>query len=184
MLTAKKKQKNKVVTKKITLEDLYKAGWGKHVVENSPGHKVETCPVCQKIIKLGHQLNAQMTAEERAERPKIERRNVTLEEYKTMKELIKDRWTPREIAECLNRYPETIRLYLRQKNLPVYTIKKAYIVTNEKTNKVHKVCSLKSVGSLIGLSPSRLSTLINLGDTEVHGYKIDIEKSRVKVGEK
>lgn len=181
IVTKNKKHNLEEGANKITLDDIYAAGWGKHVVDNYPGHSIDTCPICQRIIKLGRQLSAQMSAEERAHHPKIERHKVTQEEHETIKELIKEKWTPREIAECLNRCPETIRLYLHQKGLPVYTIRESYIVTNNETKKIYKLSSLKAIGELVGLSPSRLSTLINLGSTNVRGYKIDTEKSRVEV---
>lgn len=184
IVTKNKKHNLEEGANKITLDDIYAAGWGKHVVDNYPGHSIDTCPICQRIIKLGRQLSAQMSAEERAHHPKIERHKVTQEEHETIKELIKEKWTPREIAECLNRCPETIRLYLHQKGLPVYTIRESYIVTNNETKKIYKLSSLKAIGELVGLSPSRLSTLINLGSTNIKGYKIDTEKSRVEAGGK
>lgn len=184
IVTKNKKHNLEEGANKITLDDIYAAGWGKHVVDNYPGHSIDTCPICQRIIKLGRQLSAQMSAEERAHHPKIERHKVTQEEHETIKELIKEKWTPREIAECLNRCPETIRLYLHQKGLPVYTIRKSYIVTNNETKKIYKLSNLKSIGELMGLSPARLSTLINLGSTNIKGYKIDTEKSRVEAGGK
>lgn len=184
IVTKNKKHNLEEGANKITLDDIYAAGWGKHVVDNYPRHSIDTCPICQRIIKLGRQLSAQMSAEERAHHPKIERHKVTQEEHETIKELIKEKWTPREIAECLNRCPETIRLYLHQKGLPVYTIRESYIVTNNETKKIYKLSSLKAIGELVGLSPSRLSTLINLGSTNIKGYKIDTEKSRVEAGGK
>lgn len=180
ILAKNKKHNLEEGNNKVTLDDIYAAGWGQHLVDNYPGHSIDACPICQRIIKLGRQLNAQMSAEERVHPPKIERHKITPEEHETIKELVKEQKTPIEIADYLNRYPQTIRPYLHQKGLPVYTIKKSYVVTNNETKKVYKLSNLKSIGELVGLSISRVSTLIRSGSTDIRGYKIDTEMLRVE----